>query len=260
MPVDHLERFTGGSYDVVINCIGIGKPSQLAVDPSRIFSVTEKYDDYVIAYLETHRDCLCINFSSGIVYGAGKSSPVSEDELSSININHLQPEDSYMIAKINSEAKHRVLSYLNIIDLRVFAYFSRFIDPESCFFITELISYLKAGKVFATGPDDMVRDYIHPDDLYSLVMKAVECRRGNDVFDAYSLKPVGKFEMLDYFARNHGLKYNIVESAKTDSATGKKDLYYSLSRKAEVLGYHPKFTSMDSIIQESKILLAEAGR
>ena len=58
------------------------------------------------------------------------SVPVDESTYSKWGINHISEADYYGIAKLNSEVKLRALKDLNIVDLRVFGYFSRFIDLE----------------------------------------------------------------------------------------------------------------------------------
>lgn len=254
--VHALDEFNKGAYDVIINCIGIGRPATLKAQPAQIFGLTELYDNLILDYLLHHQDKLYINFSSGAVYGSDRSQPASDSTSSLLDLNHLTPENYYMIAKINSEAKHRSLHLLNIFDLRVFAYFSRFIDLDSQYFITDIISSIKANKVFITSPQNMIRDYIHPDDLFSLVLKCIERFAGNDVFDAFSLNPVDKFEVLAFFRNNFGLKYSVDENMNIASATGNKDSYFSLSRKAQTIGYHPRFTSIESIKEESAVVLA----
>ncbi len=254
--VHALDEFNKGAYDVIINCIGIGQPVKLKAQPDRIFGITELYDNIIIDYLLHHPEKLYINFSSGAVYGSDRSQPASDRTSPLLDINHLTPENYYMIAKINSEAKHRSYRLLNIFDLRVFAYFSRFIDLDSQYFLTDIISCIKADKIFITGPQNMVRDYIHPDDLFSLVLKCIERFTGNDVFDAFSLNPVDKFEVLSFFKNNFGLKYSVDDYMSIASATGNKDNYFSLSRKAQTIGYCPRFTSIESIKEESALILA----
>lgn len=257
--VSTIDEFGRGGYDVVINCVGIGQPAKLKADPGLIFSVTEFHDNLVIEYLARYPACLYINFSSGAVYGANRSQPATDDTDSLLHMNHLAPENYYMVAKINSEAKHRSLSALNIVDLRIFAYFSRFIDLASQYVITDMITCIQNGKEFITGPNNMVRDYIHPRDLFALVEKCIERLSGNDAFDAYSLKPIDKFAMLACFQKEFGLTYTVDGNSRHASATGEKDVYYSVSRKAQALGYDPHYTSFDSVQEESRALLAASG-
>jgi len=253
--VHALDEFNEGTYDVIINCIGIGQPVKLKAQPALIFGLTELYDNLIIDYLLHHPDKLYINFSSGAAYGSDRSQPASDSTSSLLDINHLTPENYYTIAKINSEAKHRSHALLNICDLRVFAYFSRFIDLDSQYFLTDIISCIKANKVFVTSPQNMIRDYVHPDDLFSLVLKCIERSTGNDVYDVFSLNPVDKFEILSFFRNNFGLKYSVEENMSIASATGNKDSYFSLSRKAHTIGYYPRFTSIESIKEEAAAVL-----
>ena len=238
-------------YDVIINCIGISTASDFKERVSSYFRLTEQFDNLVLDYLNEHPDTLYINFSSGAAYGTDFSVPADESTFSKWNINHISEADYYGIAKLNSEAKHRALKGLNIVDLRVFGYFSRFIDLQSRFLLTEIISCTKEGKEFITGPDNIFRDYVHPKDLFELLDKCIERHRLNDVFDVYSLKPVSKFEILEYFQKEYGLEYIINIGFASSSATGSKDNYYSINKRAREIRYIPQFTSLDSIVQET---------
>ena len=250
-----FEEFERGKYNTVINCVGRSDPSKLRVIGSSIFRLTEKFDNLILDYLERVPDTLYINFSSGAVYGTNFNVPVSENDLATINVNHIDSSSFYRITKINAEAKHRALKSFNIIDLRIFNFFSRFIDVNAKFLINEVISCIKQGKEFVTIPGNITRDYVHPKDLLSIIEKSIDKQKINEAFDVYSLKPVTKFEILDYFTAQYGLKYIVKSDKRISTATGSKEHYYSNSKKAQKIGYIPQFTSMDSIIQESKALL-----
>lgn len=248
--------FNRADYDVIINCVGIGDPGKLKIAGDSIFRLTETFDNMVLDYLKFHTTAIYINFSSGAAYGTDFSVPVDEFSCNNLDINHIAPSDFYGIAKINSEAKHRAMANLNIIDLRVFGFFSRFIDIESQYFMNEVISCIKNDKEFITRRKNIIRDYVHPQDLMSLIEKCINKQDFNEVFDVYSLKPVTKFEILDYFTTQYGLKYSIKSDINVLTATGTKDNYYSNNKKAEKIGYFPQFTSMDSIIEETKAILS----
>ena len=251
------DEFKGRQYDVIINCVGRGDPGKLKAISSFIFRLTEKFDNLILDYLDKAPDTLYINFSSGAVYGTEFDTFVSEADFAPININNIDNSDFYRIAKINSEAKHRALKSFNIIDLRIFNFFSRFIELTSDYLIGEILSCIKQGKELKTGPVDMVRDYVCPVDLMDLIKKCLEKHFLNDVYDIYSLSPVKKFTLLDYFSKEHGLEYIIKDDVNESTATGKKNIYYSKNRKAENLGYLPKFTSLECIVKESEELLDE---
>lgn len=244
-------------YDVIINCIGISSAADFKERVSSFCRLTEQFDNLVLDYINNHPDTLYINLSSGAAYGTDFSVPVNESTYSRWDINHISEADYYGIAKLNSEAKHRALKDLNIVDLRVFGYFSRFISLESRFLLTEIISCVREGKEFVTGPDNIVRDYIHHNDLHSLVEKCINRKTISDVFDVYSLNPVKKFEILDYFASQYGLQSRIDDKYRSFTATGRKDNYYSLNKRAQTIGYKPQCTSLDCIVQESEAILRQ---
>lgn len=250
-----FSEFDYADYDVIINCVGIGDPGKLKNAGISIFRLTETYDNIILDYLEAHPNALYINFSSGATHGTDFCMPVDEASCTKLDINHIAPSDFYGIAKINAEAKHRALVNLNVVDLRVFGYFSRFIDLETQYFMSEVISCVKHNKEFVTGNENIIRDYVHPKDILSLIEKCIAKQSLNDVFDVYSLKPVEKFEILDYFSEEYGLKYVVKDNIIISTATGIKEHYYSNNKKAEKIGYFPQFTSLDSIIEETKAIL-----
>lgn len=256
----NLNNFNKEKYDVVINCIGIGDPGKLENIGSEIFRITEYYDNFILDYLKSNNDCKYINFSSGAAYGRDFSIPANELKCCEININQICDKDNYGIVKIYSEAKHRSCENLNIVDLRIFAFFSRFIDLDARYFIAELISCIKAGSEFVTSSNDIVRDFIHPIDLFNLVNLCINAKKINDVFDAYSLEPATKFEIINYFVDNYGLKYKVQSGILGVNVTGIKDNYYSINKKAEKAGYKPVYTSMDCIVEQSKAILDEIFR
>lgn len=249
-----FSKFGTDEYDVVINCVGVGDPGELKVTLSSIFDVTETFDKLVVDYLKVHADSLYISLSSGAVYGMEFTLPASESNPARFDVNRLESGACYGIAKLNAEARHRALPELNIIDLRVFGYFSRFIDLKTKYLLSEVISCVKAGKELVTGPVDIVRDYVHPRDLMSMVECCIN-KKDNNVYDVYSLQPVTKFEMLDYFVGTYNLRYRIEGEFGGNAITGSKDHYYSTNRRAAGIGYSPRFTSLDAIAEESRVIL-----
>jgi len=243
------------SCDVVINCIGVGTISKLEGDYTKYFTVTEEYDNLVINYLKKHPKSLYISFSSGAIYGREFSKPANENTANCIRVNHIIPEDYYSIARLNAEAKHRAFKNLNIVDLRLFSYFSRFADLKDDYFIIEIIKCILKKKIFKTDKSDILRDYIHPQDLFLAIKKCIEIGKINGSFDINSKKPANKWEILGYFVSAYGLKYKIVPSLNFTSATGLKNKYYSAYNNATKLGFKPRFSSLDTIKEESKYIL-----
>ena len=250
-----LEGFDKEKYDIIINCIGIGNPCILKKETGSIFRLTEKYDNLILDCLEKYPETMYINFSSGAVYGKEFSVSADKGSMYSLGINNIQPSDYYAVSKINSEAKHRALKKFNIVDIRIFSYFSRHIDLSAGFLMTEIILAVLEEKEIVISSGDFMRDYIHPKDLFDILELFFKMDNVNGVFDAYSKKPISKFAILEYFSKNFGLKYSVNEELKNLSITGNKNMYYSNYKKILKLGYTPKFSSLDSIIQESKYLI-----
>lgn len=242
-------KFGRLDYDVVINCIGIGNPDELIRDPYQVFRITEEYDNIVLSYLSSHCSTLYINFSSGAAYGTDFESPATDNKLSCFAVNHLSTQDFYGVAKLNAEAKHRSLKSYRITDLRIFGFFSPFIDLKSNYLLTDIIASVRSGKPLLTGPQDIVRDYVHPTDLDALIQLVIQQKDINTALDVYSLKPIRKFELLDYFSVYYGLRYQIhdQDNLNRKSATGSKENYYSADRTAERIGYKPIYSSLQSI-------------
>lgn len=250
-----FSELSDDSYDVVINCVGIGNPAKLAAGLLSIFTITETFDNLILEYLKEHRNSLYINFSSGAAYGTDFSAPVSGTSQARFNINSIDPSEYYSIAKINSEAKHRAMKDYNIVDLRVFGYFSRYIDLDEKFLLSEIVTCILKGKEFVTGPGNIVRDFINPQDLLGFIKACMAQDGFNDVLDVYSAKPATKFEILEHFALHHGLKYRVEAAYTAFTVTGSKDHYYSTNSKAASIGYVPRFSSIDGIENEITYLL-----
>lgn len=223
-----------------------------------LFEITETYDNMVLDYLRRNRSSVYINFSSGAVYGKEFLSAVNINSANHICVNKIDPLHYYSIAKLNSEAKHRYYRDLRILDLRVFAYFSRFIDLREKYLMAEIVRAIKEKEVFLTGKNDIVRDYIGSEDLFSLVCCCIK-KKTNGAYDVYSRKPVRKFEILENFQKSFGLDHKILEPVKLSSLTGTKNMYYSNSKKARELGYVPKYSSLELLIKETEMILAQEG-
>ena len=250
--LNNYEEFNESKFDVIINCIGISDPAKIESEEKIIMKLTEDFDQLILDYLKNNSDVKLINFSSGAVYGEEINSPINDTTPFSLNAH-----SQYAIAKIQSETRHRNLAEFNIIDLRLFSFFSRFMDLNTRFLISEIISSINQKKKFITNEFDFYRDYIHPEDLFSLLKKCIDKNTINDVFDLYSKKPIGKFDLLDSLRDNFGLQYQVVPNSGFSSPTGFKENYYSKSRKAKLLGYEPQYSSIETIVNEMKYFNSE---
>jgi nucleoside-diphosphate-sugar epimerase len=252
-----FSEFGNHKYDVVINCIGIGDPKEMKEAGFKLFEITEKFDNLILGYLKQHPQTKYINFSSGAVYGKSIGEPIDEKSLLILDVNNIDQGDCYAVSKINCEAKHRCLTDLNIIDIRLFSFFSRFMGiKNSGFLLSHIINAVNNKKVFTAVPEDFVRDFINPADLLNLIKLIIKKEKINDYFDAYSQKPISFFQLLKYFKNSYGLKCRISSDVKLISPTGSKNAYYSKNRKAEkLLGYEPEFSSLSGMKEEIKYLI-----
>jgi nucleoside-diphosphate-sugar epimerase len=241
-------------YDMIINFVGIGDPAKAQKMGSDIFKVTEQYDDMALDYLKQHNKTKYIFLSSGAVYGGNYQEPVDKDTIATIDINNLKSTDWYTLAKLYAEAKHRSLSDLSIVDIRVFNYFSHRQNMDARFLITDIIRAIKNKKVFKTSADNIVRDFITPPDFYKLIQAIVDFKLTNTALDCYTRSPVSKFDLLSELESKFRLKYEIDESISIINATGAKLNYYSTNNIATNIGYDPRNTSKDGIIQEVTLL------
>ena len=135
-------------------------------------------------YLNNYPETKLINFSSGIVYGKKYDFPIIEKNQNTKKFKRIESE--YFLSKINSEKKHRKLKHLNIIDFRLFSFFSRYMNLNFKFFMSEVVKSLIENKILITNESDFFRDYIHPKDPFSFLKKCIEKNTINDAFDLYS--------------------------------------------------------------------------
>ena len=242
-------------YDVIINFVGIGDPAKAQKIGSDIFKITEQYDDMALNYIKHHKQTKYIFLSSGAVFGGEYQEPVTKNTVAMIDVNNLNPTDWYAIAKLYAEAKHRSLTNLSIVDVRVFNYFSHTQDMNARFLITDIVRSLKNKEVFSTSNDNIVRDFITPPDFYHLIQTIIDYSPINIALDCYTRAPISKLNLLSELKNIYSLEYFIDRSANIINATGLKENYYSENHIAEIMGYKPKKTSLENIIQEINHLI-----
>ena len=257
--VRSFDDFGAGEYDTVVNCAGVGTPGAVAEVGAGIFEITEHFDALVLDYQQRHPDTRYIAFSSGAAYCGDFAEPASECTQARVAINALSPADYYGIAKLASESKHRAMTDRPIVDLRLFGLFSRYADMDAHYFMTDVYHALAQRVTLTVGPDDVVRDYVDPDDLCAMVCAVLDAEPCNDVFDLYSAAPASKFDIISTFAARYGLTYDVLDSPVGGTATGSKPNYYSTNHRAARLGYHPTYTSIESLERQIDVLLELQG-
>jgi nucleoside-diphosphate-sugar epimerase len=243
---------TDEHFKAVLNFVGVGDPAQAAVMGANIFDVTLKYDDMAMDYVRQHPDCRYIFLSSGAAYGASFDGPVDENTKAIIAVNQLQPQDWYGVAKFYAECRHRALSQLPIVDVRVFNYFSHTQNLEARFFITDVVRAIRDKTVLKTSTANMVRDYIDPSDFYGLVDAILASPATNAVVDCYSKAPINKRAMLTALKVEFGLQYEMAPDTEGNNIIGSKSNYYSKNRAAMLFGYMPNHDSLSTLLQEMR--------
>jgi nucleoside-diphosphate-sugar epimerase len=230
-------------------------PLQIQAMGNSILDITFKFDHMVLEYLAKHPECKYIFLSSGAVYGSQFVQPATACTPATIEINNLSEQSWYGIAKLYSECRHRALSHLNIFDIRIFNYVNRFQNLSTRFLITDILRSIHDDEIFQTGPENIVRDYLHPEDFYNLIKSLLSVNACNTAVDCFTKSPISKRDLLEAMTKEFGLRYEITTSAKGILATGSKPNYYSLNHKASEFGYIPKYTSLESILKEAKVIL-----
>jgi nucleoside-diphosphate-sugar epimerase len=253
-----LDSFGGDAapYDAIINCIGFGTPEKVRTQGGEIFALTERTDNAILTVLAKSPDTTYVNFSSGAVYGTDSREPVASTSEFRIRLDSITVADAYRIAKLNSEAKHRSWPGHSIIDLRLFSFFSRFIDMNSSYLVTEMVNAIRKDIQFVTNSLEIVRDYVHPQDLCDLVSRCAQAKGINRPFDVYSSRSVRKSEIIRAFQERFGMKVRMVDGPVEISPTGVKSCYASDNQDAgQILGYAPRYTSLDALLEEAHALL-----
>ena len=193
--VDSFTEFGKEEYDAIINFVGVGNPVKAQALGNSIFDITQRFDELVLDYLQTHQACRYLFLSSGAVYGSGFMEPANQETLATIPINNLTPHDWYGVAKLYAECRHRSFPALPIIDIRIFNYFSHTQDLSARFLITDILRAIRDKSILKTSPDYIVRDFLHPSDFYGLVCALLSAPPANTVVDADTLRI-----KLKYFA------------------------------------------------------------
>lgn len=246
-----FEQLASHDVDALVNCTGIGDPARLARAGVEIHDLTRRFDDSCLGYLAQRPETVYINISSGAVYGTCFDEPASDETLLELDVNAIGPQDQYTIAKLAAEARHRAMPDAQIVDLRLFGLYSRYLDLDASYLINAMVRCALSGEAFVTDDVEITRDFIHPDDLAALVAICASGDVGNTVLDIATGAPVTKTELLRSFSDRYGLRYELAAVPGGVAATGRKPAYYSTSRRAWETGWEPRYPALDAVIAEA---------
>ena len=244
-------------FDAILNFVGVGNPAQANALGSAIFDVTLQYDGLALEYVRRHPACRYVFMSSGAAYGSSFDEPASDATKALVALNGLRSQDWYGVAKLHAECRHRSLSALPIVDLRIFNYFSHTQDISARFLVSDALRAIKSGEVLITSRDNIMRDYLGPNDFHQLVSLVLAGEPANDVVDCYTLAPIDKSSLLTALKDRFGLAYEVLDAPAGIDVTGLKRNYYSNNRKAATLGYVPTKTSLENILDETEMAVRQ---
>jgi nucleoside-diphosphate-sugar epimerase len=257
-----FEEFEGYSQDLhaIINCVGFGTPEKVKSGRAEIFQLTERVDTMILGHLAMKPSTRYVNFSSGVLYDVAAEAMPNKESVFRIDLNSISERDAYRIAKLNSEAKHRAMSASCVFDLRLFSFFTRYVDIGASYLINEMIRAIKEDTEFVTDDRDVVRDYIHPKDLAQFVALCVKAEERNCALDLYSREAVHKSAIIARFKDQFGLRVRRSGDAVLASPTGDKFRYVSENHFAGgLLGYVPYYSSLECLSEEAEALIGVAG-
>ncbi len=251
-----LETFPhwNGMCDALINCVGFGTPGKVRQAGRELFTTAEAIDDEILRYLDRHPKTTYINFSSGAVYGTALNAPINVGAQTTLELDPIKEVDFYRISKIHQEAKHRSCTGMNIVDIRLFSFFSQFIDQSAGYLLTDVLHSLRTRMPLQTSSLEIHRDYISPFDLFSFVDGVISAGSLNLALDTFSAGSISKSALLDALTEDFGLRVDVSES-DIPSPTGHKPYYYSNDKRAaDVIGYQPAHTSWNGIRLELELM------
>lgn len=250
-----LDRFGAGDWDAVINFIGVGDPARAVRMGADILRLTRRWDEAVLDYIEDRPHCRYLFLSSGAAFGENVAAPLDRATRAAFPINDLTPAHWYGIAKFYAEAVHRAVSDRSIIDIRIFNYVSEYVDLGHRFLISEVLRAVVEQDVLSVDPRDMQRDYLGRQDFARLIAACLAAPDGtNRAVDAHSRAPISKRDLLDLFHDRFGLRYEVTGGGI--DATGRKSAYFSRSGAAAELGFEPRHSSADTLIDVAAKILA----
>jgi nucleoside-diphosphate-sugar epimerase len=247
------------SYDAIVNFVGVGNPVRTAELDASVVEISARYDDLALDYLRLRPDCRYVFLSSGVAYGGSFEAPASEDTFATVPLNALGTGHWYALSKLIAECRHRALASLPITDLRVFNYFSHRQDLSLRFLATDMVRALLNDQPLVTSRVDIVRDYLGGDDFNALLFCVLQAPAANAAYDCYSRAPIAKSRLLATMAETFGLQLRHDDSMGAH-ITGLKPHYYSLNRRAASIGYAPVKDSLETVIDETRLILAANSR
>lgn len=237
------------NFDAILNFVGSGDPIKISSMGREILDVTRTYDELAMEYVRGRPSTKYIFMSSGAVYGHVFSSDGRNRTFASFPIDAIESSDFYGFSKLTAEINHRSHPDLNITDIRIYSYASRYMSPNGAFLVSVIARAIVDRTVLRTNDRDIARDYVGGDDFARLISTCLIEQTGNEAVDCYSAAPTTKMAILRMAAERYGLEYE-VHAADTPIGSDFKAAYYPRDRKASEYGYAPLYSS-DQVVEDA---------
>jgi nucleoside-diphosphate-sugar epimerase len=254
--VRHLDALDLSGVDILVNALGLGDPLKVAASGVDILPMTLAWEERVRDALARAPQCLYVYLSSGAVYGRLIEGEATASSLIRFPANTIGADNAYGRAKLLAETLHRCWTHPRLIDVRVFGYVSPRIDPKAGYLVSAALKAILSGSVLETSPEDIVRDYVGPQELADLIEAASGYERINDAVDIYSAAPVGKLDLLTAL-EPLGLRWQL---GKGPAAPANRLKYFTSFDRAARYGYAPKRNAETVVLAELRRALDHAGQ
>lgn len=214
--------------DILINCLGVGTPQKEKEYGTSLVDLELTWNNNCLYYIKKYPECHYFYFSSGVANPKYKNDSI------------------YSRTKVYIEDINNSLNS-NTHNLRLYSYFTRFIDIDNTQFLPSIIRAIKNRETLYVNRTEIIRDYIHPLDIMKTILHIMKYCNKMKVSDLSSGLPISKKEVLSYFSDNYNLKWKYLPFAKKEV----KSIYVP----ERMCLYN--MTSIDTIKKESKFLLSE---
>jgi nucleoside-diphosphate-sugar epimerase len=146
-----------------------------------------------------------------------------------------------------------------ILDVRVFGYADVTLPLDGGFFLSDLARSIVTRQPLLTTPEDMMRDYAGAEELATLIQCWEKASAPNTVLDLYTKMPVSKFDLLEIARSRYALEIQI-QAEVTPSPTGLKPVYASRNHAASTMGYSPRRSAVEVVIDFLDAMVAAYPR
>lgn len=253
--------FRENNFDSVIHLAGSIEAGESMINPKQFFENNLLCGLNLLEAMLTHNVKKIVFSSSASVYGEPEKMPIKETA-------PRNPSNSYGLSKLIFEQildKYDDAYGLKSVSLRFFnaagadpsGEIGEFHNPET--HLIPLVMQTALGKkdsikIYGTDyptPDGTgIRDYVHVYDLadaHILAFEYLEKNNASEVFNLGNEKGFSVREIIDTAKKITGIDFPIIEAERRAGDPAK--LCASSKKARKILGWNPKFDSIEQILQ-----------